>query len=148
MSELPDERVGAQAEGAKEHAWTSVDAARASWSGAMRAHEQAPPDPGFRDRLRALADAAAAMRDAHARALDAGLAWRPVADSERARPPYELRPGTGRRGPEELWARFDAAVERLNLAGAGDSLADLVAAYAAIAEAVAALADALEAAGE
>jgi hypothetical protein len=88
----------------------------------MRDHEQAPPDPGFRDRLRALADAAAAMRDAHAHALQAGLAWRLVADSERARPPYELRPGTGRRGPTELWARFDAAVQRLNQAGAGDSL--------------------------
>ena len=96
-----------------------MNEARASWSGAMRAHEQAPPDPGFRDRLRALAEAAAAMRDAHARALEAGLAWRPVADSERARPPYELRPGTGRRGPAELWTRFDAAVQRLNDAGAG-----------------------------
>ena len=146
MSELPDERVGAQAEGAKEHAWTSVDAARASWSGAMRAHEQAPPDPGFRDRLRALADAAAAMRDAHARALDAGLAWRPVADSERARPPHELRPGTGRRGPSELWTRFDAAVQRLNEAGAGDNLADVVGAYAAVAQAASELADTLQAA--
>ena len=68
--------------------------------------------------------------------------------SERARPPYELRPGTGRRGPEELWERFDDAVERLNHAGAGNSLADLVAAYAAVAEAAAALADALEAADE
>ena len=54
MSELPDERAGAPAEGAKRQAWTSVDEARASWSGAMRAHEQAPPDPGFRDRLRSL----------------------------------------------------------------------------------------------
>ena len=57
-------------------------------------------------------------------------------------------PATGRRGPEELWARFDIAVERLNQAGAGESLADLVAAYAAVAEAAGALADALEAAGE
>ena len=50
--------------------------------------------------------------------------------------------------PEELWARFDDAVERLNQAGAGDSLADLVAAYAAVADAAGALADALEAPGE
>ena len=114
----------------------------------MRAHEQAPPDPGFRDRLRALADAAAAMRDAHARALQAGLAWRPVADSERARPPYELRPGTGRRGPAEPWARFDTAVQRLNQAGASDNLADVVDAYAAVAQAASDLADALRAAGE
>jgi hypothetical protein len=76
--------------------------------------------------------------------------WRPglpgvrLKGLSRARPPYELRPGTGRRGPEQLWERFDAAVERLNHAGAGDSLADLVAAYAAVAEAAAALADALE----
>jgi hypothetical protein len=148
VSELPDERAGTPAEGAKEHAWTSVTEARALWSGAMRAHEQAPPDPGFRDRLRALADAAAAMRDAHARALDAGLAWRPVADSERARPPYELRLGTGRRGPAELWASFDAAVQRLNEAGAGDNLADVVGAYAAVAQAAAELADALQGTGE
>jgi hypothetical protein len=71
-----------------------------------------------------------------------------VEGSERARPPYELRPGTGRRGPEELWKRFDASVERLNHAGAGDNLAELVAAYAAVAEVAGALADRLEAAGE
>ena len=148
MSELPDHRAGTPAEGAKKHAWTSVNEARASWSGAMRAHEQAPPDPGFRDRLRSLAAAAAAMRDAHARALQAGLAWQPVADSERARPPYELRPGTGRRGPTELWSHFDAAVQQLNEAGAGDNLADVVDAYAAVAQTASQLADALLAAGE
>jgi len=148
VSELPDERAGTPADGAKEHAWTSVIDARASWSGAMRAHEQAPPDPGFRARLRALAEAAAAMRAAHDRALQAGLAWRPIADSERARPPYELRPGTGRRGPTELWTRFDTAVQWLNQAGAGDDLADLVGAYAAVAQAASELADALQAAGE
>jgi hypothetical protein len=148
VSELPDQRAGTPAESAKEQAWTSVNDARASWSGAMRAHQQAPPDPGFRDRLRSLADAAAAMRDAHSRALQAGLAWRPVADSERARPPYELRPGTGRRGPAELWTRFDAAVQRLNHAGAGDNLADVIDAYASVAQAALELADALQAAGE
>ncbi|MGZ6574173.1 MAG: hypothetical protein ACXVHB_25055 [Solirubrobacteraceae bacterium] len=148
MSELPDERAGTPVAGAKEHAWASVNDARASWSGAMRDHEQAPPDPGFRDRLRSLADAAVAMRDAHARALEAGLAWRPVADSERARPPYELRPGTGRRGPTELWARFDAAVQQLNQAGAADNLSDVVDAYASVAQAASDLADALHAAGE
>jgi hypothetical protein len=88
------------------------------------------------------------MRDAHTRALEAGLAWRPMKGSEDARPPYELRPGTGRRGPEELWTRFDRAVEQLNGAGAGDSLADVVAAYGGVADTAAALADALEAAGE
>jgi hypothetical protein len=132
----------------KEAAWDVAREAQASWAGAMRAHALAPPDPGFRGRLRALSEAAAAMRDAHARALEAGLAWRPVAGSDRARPPYELRPGTGRRGPDELWTQFDAAVQQLNAAGSGDSLADVVAAYTAVANASRALADAFEAAGE
>jgi hypothetical protein len=88
------------------------------------------------------------MRDAHAQALDAGLAWRPMKGSDHARPPYELRPGTGRRGPGELWARFDEAVAGLNEGGAGESLADVVAAYAAVSEAAGALADALEPGGE
>ena len=148
MSEVPESGRGARAAGAKEDAWGAVRQAQSAWAGAMRSHELAPPDAGFRGRLRALSEAADAMRETHARALEAGLAWRPVEGSERARPPYELRPGTGRRGPEALWARFDAAVERLNEAGAGDSLADLVAAYAAVAEAATALADALAAAGE
>jgi hypothetical protein len=148
VSEVPEPRREAGSAGAKAQVWNAVSEAQSAWAGAMRSHELAPPDAGFRNRLRALAEAADAMRDTHARALEAGLAWRPVEGSDRARPPYELRPGTGRRGPEELWPPFDAAVERLNQAGAGDSLADLVAAYAVVAEAAGALADALEAAGE
>ena len=142
MSEVPESRREARAP-TKDDAWGAVRETQSAWAGAMRSHELAPPDAGFRARLRALSEAADAMRATHARALEAGLAWRPVEGSERARPPYELRPGTGRRGPNELWARFDAAVERLNQAGAGDSLADLVASYAAVAEAAGALADAL-----
>jgi hypothetical protein len=148
VSESSEPAARAPSSPAKEGAWGAVGEAQRSWASAMRAHELAPPDPGFRGRLRALAQAATAMRDAHARALDAGLAWRPIEGSDRARPPYELRPGTGRRGPEQLWAQFDAAVAQLNAAGAGDSLADLVSAYGAVARAVDALADALEAAGE
>ena len=139
------EQQGTPHVGGKEVAWDAVRDAQASWAGAMRAHEQAPPDPGFHGRLRALSEGAAAMRDAHAHALEAGLAWRPVRGSDRARPPYELRPGTGRRGPDDLWTRFDTAVEQLNVAGAGDSLAAVVAAYAAVADGARALADALEA---
>jgi hypothetical protein len=148
VSEVPNERQAARPADAKTRSWSAARDARSAWADATRAHEQAPPDAGFRGRLRALSDAAAAMRDAHARALEAGLAWRPIEGSDHARPPYELRPGTGRRGPAELWTRFDAAVEQLNTAGAGDSLADIVAAYAAVAHASAALADALEAADE
>jgi hypothetical protein len=132
----------------KQAAWEAVRDAEGSWANAMRAHQLAPPDPQFRARLRALSESAAWMRDAHARALESGLAWRPIENADRARPPYELRPGTGRRGPEELWAQFDRAVEQLNTASGGDSLADIVAGYAAVAEAAGALADSLEAADE
>jgi uncharacterized protein YukE len=148
VSEVPETRREGRAPSTKDDARSAVRKAQSAWAGAMRSHELAPPDAGFRGRLRALSEAADTMRATHARALEAGLAWRPVEGSERARPPYELRPRTGRRGPEGLWARFDVAVERLNQAGAGDSLADLVAAYAAVAKAAGALADALEAAGE
>jgi hypothetical protein len=147
MSERPGIQPDAAAN-AKDEAWRIVRVAREAWAAAMRTHELAPPDAGFRNRLRALSVAASAMYDAHAQALEAGLAWRPVKGSERARPPYELRPGTGRRGPEELWTRFDEAVAQLNDAGARDSLSDVVAGYSAVSDAARALADALEAAGE
>ena len=148
MSGLPSEGRHADVAPAKDDAWSTVRSAQEAWVGAMRTHELAPPDAGFRDRLRNLAEAASAMRDAHAQALEAGLAWRPIEGSDDARPPYELRRGTGRRGPEELWTRFDEAVAQLNVAGAGDNLADVVASYAAVSEAAYALADALEAGSE
>jgi hypothetical protein len=70
--------------------------------------------------------------------------WRPVPGSERAAPPYELRPGTGRRGPDELWSRFDAAVATLNRAIGGSSAAEVAFAFGEMAEAAGDLADAIE----
>ncbi|MGH2930388.1 MAG: hypothetical protein ACRDL8_19445, partial [Solirubrobacteraceae bacterium] len=69
------------------------------WAEAMRAHKLAPPDDGFAQRLRDLATAAGAEQVAWEYAHSAGLLWRPVPGAEGAAPPYELRPGTGRRGP-------------------------------------------------
>ena len=148
MSDAPSERRSSGGLDAKDEAWRTARSAQQAWAGAMRTHELAPPDAGFGDRLRNLADAASAMRDAHARALESGLAWRPIKGSEHARPPYELRPGTGRRGPDELWTRFDEAIAQLNEAGARDNLAAVVAGYAAVSETARALADALEIAGQ
>jgi hypothetical protein len=148
MTEAPREQPAVSSTPAKERAWDSVRSAQEAWGGAMRRHELAPPDAGFRHRLWALSAAASTMRDAHAKALEAGLAWRPIKGSERAHPPYELRPGTGRRGPAELWARFDEAVAKLNKAGAGDSLAAVVAGYAAVSEAARVLAEALKGTGD
>lgn len=120
-----------------------VRQAGSDWAEAMRAHKLAPPDPGFATRLRALAEAAAREQVAWEHAHAAGLLWRPVPGAERAQPPYELRPGTGRRGPEDLWRRFDAAVAALNNAITGSNSAEVADAFGGLSEIAVALADAV-----
>jgi hypothetical protein len=113
------------------------------WAEAMRAHKLAPPDPGFSARLSALAQAAATEQVAWEHANAAGLHWRPIAGAEGAEPPYELRPGTGRRGPEELWLRFDASVSALNRAITGSDAAAVADAFGELSDAAGQLADAV-----
>ena len=119
--------------------------AKAAWGQAMTAHKMAPPDPGFAARLRALAAAAETEREACEEAGQAGLLWRPIPGAQGAQPPYELRPGTGRRGPAELWERFDSAVRALNHAITGTNVIVVARAFAVLASAAGALADAIEA---
>ena len=126
------------------HIMRAVRHASNSWAEAMRAHKLAPPDAGFAGRLRGLAQAAEQEQITWEHAHAAGLLWRPVPGAERAEPPYELRPGTGRRGPRELWDRFDAAVAGLNRAITGTSAADVADAFGEIAQAAGALAEAVE----
>lgn len=121
----------------------AVRQAGSDWAGAMRSHKLAPPDAGFAARLRALADAAAREQVAWEHAHAAGLSWRPVPGAERAEPPYELRPGTGRRGPQTLWDRFDAAVAGLNRAITGSNSATVADAFGELSEAAQALAEAV-----
>ncbi len=121
----------------------AVRQAGGSWATAMRAHKLAPPDLGFASRLRALAEAAASEQVALEHAHAVGLLWRPVPGAEHAEPPYELRPGTGRRGPEDLWARFDEAVADVNRAITRSSSAAVADAFGALAEVATALADAV-----
>jgi hypothetical protein len=118
--------------------------ASTSWAEAMRAHVMAPPDAGFAARLRALSEAAATEQVAWDQAHAAGMMWKPVPGAERAQPPYELRPGTGRRGPEELWTRFDEAVATLNRAITGSSAVAVAEAFGTMSDAAADLADAVE----
>ncbi len=125
------------------HVMRLVRHASAGWAEAMRAHKLAPPDIGFGQRLRNLSEAAATEQVAWEHAHRAGLLWRPVPGAERAAPPYELRPGTGRRGPEELWLRFDAAVAALNRAIAGSNAAEVAGAFGGMAEAAGDLAEAV-----
>ena len=114
-----------------------------SWAEAMRAHKLAPPDPGFSARLRALAQAAASEQVAWEHANAVGLHWRPIPGAEGADPPYELRPGTGRRGPAELWSRFDASVSALNRAITGSNAAAVADAFGELSDAAGRLADAI-----
>jgi len=113
------------------------------WAEAMRAHKLAPPDAGFGGRLRALSEAAGHEQVAWEHAHAAGLLWRPIPGAEQAEPPYELRPGTGRRGPADRWARFDESVAALNRAITGSDAAVVADAFGELSEAAGALADAV-----
>jgi hypothetical protein len=116
--------------------------ARRAWREAIREHVLAPPDAGFSKRLAALAVAAAARADACEAAAIDGFEW-PGARGA-AKPPYELQPGTGRRGPDELWARFDEAVAELDRVSEGRSMRAVGRAYAELAEIASRLSDAVK----
>jgi hypothetical protein len=114
----------------------------ASWASAVEGHKQAPPDLGFAGRLAALAEGASEAARVCRLADAAGFEWPPArkADSE---PPYELRPGTGRRGPEEIWQRFDQTITRLSTVAAGTDMLAVAAAYEELAGIAAELAAAV-----
>ncbi len=116
------------------------EAAAVGWAQAMRAHILAPPDPGFPNRLRALAHAARDRARAARVADAAGLRWVAQPRAVHSQPPHELRPGTGRTGPVDLWERFDGCVRDYNRAIAGTSareVADAAEALATVADAIA-----------
>jgi hypothetical protein len=117
--------------------------AQERWRDALAAHRLAPPDAGFSARLSALAVAARAEADACRMADAAGFEWPPHRASSSA-PPYELQPGSGRRGPEELWGRFDGAVTEINRVATGSDLIEVARAYEALAGAAGELAGAVE----
>jgi hypothetical protein len=129
----------------RERAIQRLRVAQSAWGEAMTAHKLAPPDLGFAARLRSLAAAAEREREACEDADRAGLLWRPIPGAQGAQPPYELRPGTGRRGPERLWQRFDDAVEELNHAITGTNVRLVGRRFGELAATAAALADAVEA---
>jgi hypothetical protein len=134
---------GEELERERERVIRLVRHASVSWAEAMRAHKLAPPDEGFAGRLQRLSEAAAAEQLAWQQAHAAGLQWRPVAGAASAEPPYELRAGTGRRGPEDLWLLFDNAVMEMNRAIAGSDALEVATAFGAVAEAAAKLARAV-----
>jgi hypothetical protein len=120
----------------------AFDEARASWRAALREHVLAPPDAGFSARLASLAAAAQQRAEACQAASRDGFEWPPAKGG--AKPPYELQSCTGRRGPAELWARFDEAVAELDRVSEGRSLRAVGRAYGELATAAAGLARAVE----
>ena len=116
--------------------------ARAAWRSALREHVLAPPDAGFSARLAKLAAAAEQRAAACETAYKEGFEW-PAARGG-AKPPYELQPGSGRRGPAELWERFDEAVAELDRVSEGRSIRAVGHAYAELAEVASQLAQAVE----
>jgi hypothetical protein len=135
--------IRATPEAAEEQAQSAFRDAQEVWRGALEAHRLAAPDAGFSVRLAGLAAAARAEAQACRVADGAGFEWPPHRASSSA-PPYELQPGSGRRGPVELWRRFDGAVSELNRAATGTDLVAVAAAYDELAEATAELAVAVE----
>jgi len=126
-----------------ERAQAAFSLAQLSWRDALEAHRQAPPDAGFSARLAALSAAAKQEAEACREAEAAGFDWPPHRATS-SQPPYELRPDSGRRGPEELWRRFDAAVGDLSRAATGTDILAVADAYAQLAEAAGKLAEAVE----
>jgi hypothetical protein len=107
---------------------TEFQAAQTAWRNALRAHRLAPPDAGFSARLRALSTAAHVEAEICWKAHEAGYRW-PRHRPAGGEPPYELRPESGRRGPELAWERFDNAVDVLNSAACQTNLHRVGSAY-------------------
>jgi hypothetical protein len=127
----------------EEHTQRAFREAQEEWRRALESHRLAPPDAGFSARLADLASAALREAAACREADGAGFEWPPHRASAN-KPPYELQPGTARRGPEELWRVFDAAVAELNRAATGTDLIEVAQAYEALAAAAGELASAVE----
>ena len=122
--------------------------AGAVWDAALEASENAPPDPGFVGRLRAIAEAAERQRDALGRAhVIPGFTWKPVPDTEDMILSNELRPGANRPGPEHLWDSFDLTVDRLALAMEGNYASLVYDEYRELAVVLREIIEALEASG-
>ena len=115
-----------------ERAINNMNAADHTFRAALRQHRLAPPDADFPRRLKDFADASESQQIACEYAAAEGLGWEPMPAAKRS-PPPELRPDSGRRGPPELWAKFDADWEDLGKALEGVSLAAVARAFGELA---------------
>jgi hypothetical protein len=123
-----------------ERTLAELRASLTGWASALQTHRMAPPDAGFAARLGELAAAAREQARVY-RAAAVDYEWVPY---NAGRPPYELLPDTGRRGPQNLWQRFDAAVAQLGEASEGEDMIEVADAYEALAAAATKLAQTIE----
>ena len=109
------------------------------------ASDNAPPDPRFPHRIRALADACdrtGGLAPRRAAQTD-GFEWTPIPDRRHMAISHELRPGGNRPGPPALWVEFDRAVQRLGIAMEGGLMYTVAWHYRDLAAVMHEIADAL-----
>ncbi len=122
-----------------------VQVADERWGAALEASAEAPPDLGFAQRVRGIANAAEQEAAALRYADMVGLGKRPYAGGRNMWLSYELRPGArSRRGPRELWDRFDQAVADLGEAFEGVALSAVARAFGDLSEVARELAGEIE----
>ena len=122
-----------------------VQLADERWGEALEASAEAPPDEGFARRVRAIANAAEQEAAALRHADQLGLAHRPHPGARNMQLSHELRPAArSRRGPAELWQRFDAAVTDLGEALEGVALSAIARAFGDLSDVARELADDIE----
>src|SRR5690242_12428817 len=98
----------------------AMQEAEAVFDTAVEASNNAPPDPGFPRRVRAVAQASLQQAEAlNEASLIPGFRWTPVSDPQPVIRSHELRPGGNRPGPPHKWRSYDMAVERLSIAAQG-----------------------------
>ena len=121
-----------------------LDRADELWHSAQDASENAPPDPGFPQRVRAFAIACEHEARSLGRAASIqGFSWTPVPDQRYMVLSHELRPGAIRPGPATLWQAFDSAVQRLGIAMEGRIMHAVAVQYRELAEVMHEIADLL-----
>jgi hypothetical protein len=99
----------------------AMQESKAIFDTAVEASNNAPPDPGFPRRIRAIAQASLLQAEAlNEASLIPGFRWTPVSDPHPVIRSHELRPGGNRPGPPHKWQSYDMAVERLSIAVQGN----------------------------
>lgn len=120
-----------------------LELAEGRWQTAIKDHAQPPPDAGYARRLRALAHAAAQEQAAYRYADEQGFGWRP---GPAWLPPQELRdaPWRSSLATDDVWERFDEAIESLSHARTGISVLAIAQAFGQLSAAASGVADAVE----